>query len=543
MAQLSNPEVIEKSAVTSLLMLLSVFDEQDHIEVFFADILAKSVTNIVNSVLECLEFEPAPTVPSELVVDLYRDAHPRERDVPPPTVALVLQSLVRATETMLVRCRSIGAFLTRESLPVFANSHSGILAGFSKLSYSFASIFAAWDPPPPDQLTFEFLSTYKQLWHLTGSNPERSPVVLFDSVIRRWLSDFARVLIPRLGRAIEEDNFSVLAPRRGTSTSILDLFTILKQSFSFIEGLKFGRDEINIHVMAYMALCCSALKDYISELFMLVLSGFDRFGLAKRLAFNRRPRKRVLSNAQCFVAMNDLMSLRSDWSDFTRKLADSYGVNMEQFVDPMQGVVNRVRSCFALFGCQLADEVKGLAHEAIYYWKKSLGKTSLELKKNAVAETDDLRIVVIDALAAKFHEAKAVLLRSYMMRLIAEDLKGVVLGLLESLIPFEDFTARDQFYAIVEAFNETVNDGFAFFQKEADRGDAEYLQEQMVSIEEFQLFGFIRANKEAPPPALKELMSEHKDNENKKFLANLMLKQQKKSSGFKKIPGFSFYLN
>jgi hypothetical protein len=548
MAQLSNPEVIEKSAVTSLLMLLSVFDEQDHIEVFFRDILAKSVTNIVNSVLECLEFNPAPTVPSELVIELYRDAHPREREGPPPTVELVLKSLIRAAEMMLVRCRSIGAFLTRESLPVFANSHSGILARFAKLSYSFASIFAAWDPPPPDQLTFEFLSTYRQLWNLTGSIPENSPVTLFDSVIRRWLCDFARVLIPRLGRTIEVDDFSVLAARRGTSTSILDLFTILKQSFLFIEGLKFSPDEINTdkvnkNVMAYMSLCCSALKDYINELFMLILSGFDRFGLAKRLAFNRRPRKRVLSNSQCFVAMNDLIALRSEWSDFTRKLTDSYGVKMDEFVDPMQGVLNRLRSCFALFGCQLADEVKGLAHEAIYHSKKSLGKTSQELKKNAVAETDDLRILVVDALAAKFREAKAVLLRSYMMRLMVEDLKGVVLGLLESLIPFEDFTARDQFYAIVEAFNGTVKDAFTFFQREADKGDVEYLQEQRLSVEEFQLFDFIRANKEAPPPTLKDLMNEHKDNENKRFLANLMLRQQKKSSGFKRIPGFSFYLN
>jgi hypothetical protein len=73
--------------------------------------------------------------------------------------------------------------------------------------------------------------------------------------------------------------------------------------------------------------------------------------------------------------------------------------------------------------------------------------------------------------------------------------------------------------------------------------DTLYIDQQRAAIETFALLEFVRENQQIQSNALKDVMVEVKDNEAKKFLVNLMMKQQKKSSGFKKIPNFSFYKN
>jgi hypothetical protein len=121
---------------------MSIYDKP-----FFADILAKSVANVVNSILVCLQFTPSDAIANAHVAD-YRAAHPGEREV--PAVAIDVDSVTQAADMMLMRCRTISAFFTKEPMPlVFIDSQNGILAV---------------NPPPSDQVTFHFLAPHRQLW-------------------------------------------------------------------------------------------------------------------------------------------------------------------------------------------------------------------------------------------------------------------------------------------------------------------------------------------------------------------------------------------
>jgi hypothetical protein len=539
-SQLSRPELVEKPSINSLLMLMSVYDDPDHISTFFADALTKSLANVVASIFGCLQFDASDTPPSAEIRELYRSCHPDETDI--PMVTINVDSVIRAADLMLVRGRTINTFFTNESMPVFTNSHTDILADFSDLSYKFALVFAAVEPPPPDQATFRFLATYRQLWALTGSIADRSPVKLFDAVIGRWLSDFGAALIVRLGRTIDLDDFSIFSQRKLTSSSLTDLFAQLQASFEFIEGLHFSREEINVNVMAYLALCCSAVRTYTSELFSMFFSCFNQYGLARQLAANLHPTERILSRCQCLVLLNDLIALRGEWVEFTRKFSETYGIDMSQLPDPMHGVMNRVKSGLPLFGFQLADEIKQILWDAVFVVKKGKGKVTFELKPRAVDEAGAIPELVVGALSQYVQDVKESFAVSHRMRIAADFLRGVAFGLMEGLIPFEDIAKPDTFWGIVGVFQEVVDEVLGLFQRSFEDGDYDYLVEQKSAMDAFELLEFLIRNRSAAVNALKEFLAEIKENEPKKFIVNLMMKQQKKPA-FKKIPNFSFYVN
>jgi hypothetical protein len=539
-AQLNRPELVEKPAINSLLMLMSLYEEPERIETFFADVLSKSVANVVQSILASLEFVPADSPPSAEVAELYCARYPDEAA---PMVTIAIDSVIQAADLMLVRCRTITTFFTKETMPMFADSQSGILADFSGIAFRLATIFAAADPPPPDQQTFRFLATYRQLWQVTGSTAERSPARLFDNVIGRWLSDFGDALIVRLGRAIALDDFSLQSQRKLTSSSITDLFAILHASFTFIEGMHFSREETGVNVMAYLALCGSGVRDYTSELFSLFFACFDRYGLTNRLAGNRWSSERQLTEQQLFVLLNDLIALRGEWVDFTRKFSEKYGVDTAQLPDPMHGVLNRVKSSLQLFGCKVADDVKRVVYDTLFILKKSKGKPVFELKPKVLDEAGALGELVVDELHRHVGPMKEFFAVSYRMRLAVELLRGVELGLLESLIPFEDFSKSEIFWGVMEAFHEVIDECFRYFERTLDRGDYEYLVQHRESTDGYELLDFVWKNRQTPANALKDLLIEWKDSEAKKFLISVIMKQQKKAAGFKRSANFSFYVN
>jgi hypothetical protein len=191
--------------------LMSISDKP-----FFADILAKSVANVVNSILVCLQFTPSDAIANAHIAELSRAAHPGEREV--PAVAIDVDSVTQAADMMLMRCRTISAFFTKEPMPlVFTDRRT--VSSQSILRHPIRSHSTFWLP--------------------IGSSG----------------SDFRAVAIVRLARAISLDDFSVYAQQKLTSSSVTDLFTI-QASFAFTKGLRFSREEINISVMAYSHCDC-----------------------------------------------------------------------------------------------------------------------------------------------------------------------------------------------------------------------------------------------------------------------------------------------
>jgi hypothetical protein len=154
--------------------------------------------------------------------------------------------------------------------------------------------------------------------------------------------------------------------------------------------------------------------------------------------------------------------------------------------DPVQGVLARVRNSLQLFGLQLADEVKRLVVETVYNVKRSKGKTTFEVKARAIYEANALPELVTDVLGQYVDVVKECFTGSYRMRVAMEFLRGIVFGLLEGLIPFEDFTKSDIFWGVVDRFQDVVDEAFAYFQRNFDQGDYEYLVEQKDQTDAFE---------------------------------------------------------
>jgi hypothetical protein len=116
------------------------------------------------------------------------------------------------------------------------------------------------------------------------------------------------------------------------------------------------------------------------------------------------------------VLLNDLIALRGEWVDFTRRFSESYGIDMGQLPDPMQGVLTRVKNSLQLFGLQLADEVKGIALETVYNAKRARGKTTFEVKARAIYEANTIPELVTDVLGQYVDVVKECLTVSHRMR-------------------------------------------------------------------------------------------------------------------------------
>jgi hypothetical protein len=294
-------------------------------------------------------------------------------------------------------------------------------------------------------------------------------------------------------------------------------------------------------VMAFIALCGSAVKYYMGDVFSLVKTAFERFRLAAEMSWNRKKSARVLSREQSYVALNDLMSLRMDWRTFTKRFSETYDVNMTQFPDPLVGIMTKVKSMLALFGCAFADEVRQIAMNQLYQPKKSK-PNQLELKPDAIDEAVGLRDLVMAALGAEFDLLQRTFVISYRMKAVPEFVHGIELGLLETLIPFEEFYEPEGFTILVDVFKSIVDNCVGFIENRFEKADFDFFMDQRARDAGPDLLEFVRANKDLGFEGLKKLPEEVKDSPEKRFLANVMMKQSKKSTNVKKTVGFSFYL-
>jgi hypothetical protein len=511
-SQLKHSEHIERPAVPSLMMLISLFDTPEDSEAFFGGILNRVVKDISASVLRRLEFQfklsRAP-LPSQA---LYRMSHPEEYTLISQRQHLEMTSLLTAAAEMLSRSRIVTAFFTQDAAPLFTDSQTGLLRDFSHLSYLFAAVFASTDPLPTDAELFRFLATYRQLWQLSGSPAESAPAIVFASVIARWLRMFADSFITRVSRAISFDDFTVHSRRHMSSTSVTDIFALISSNFEFLDSLKVSLETIEVHVMCYLSLCGSAVRGYVEAL-MRLASGFKaRNGSARRL-----------TGPQRFVAVNDIIAVRMEWTEFLRKACGDYHLEVEIFSDLLSGVGPALRELVGRLGLDLAIKIRNAVRDAVFLNDAH----SYQLKPTAMFDAQEIHETVLEELSQQVTLVQESLLVSYRPRAFVQLVRAVPLGLLEGLSPFVSIRQPQVFFTVVQTLQEMMSPAVDLLEEKLETADFEYVREQTELMDEFHWVSWVASAKDMDLSEVEEFKRRASQVPKKVFLADMAIRQKK----------------
>lgn len=106
-----------------------------------------------------------------------------------PLCNVTVESLKKALDLVLYRCRSISSFFLESFLPSFANIGDNIINDLKIIAINIAKAFNNMDPAADQKELFSFVSIYQQLYQLFRKDKDINPAVLFNDSIEQWLFD------------------------------------------------------------------------------------------------------------------------------------------------------------------------------------------------------------------------------------------------------------------------------------------------------------------------------------------------------------------
>ena len=453
----SKPELIEHSPITSLMIILSLFYDPLNITNYFSTIIQDSIVNIFEGIIQSLEWIPNIKEANPSTLSLY-SLLPKTKNEPIigenmlPKISFTSISLIETSKKLLLRTQKLTAYFTKETLPSLLNHQQSIRSDFASLSFQLAQCFTYLNPPPSENETYEFLGIYKQLWRLFGSYSFHSPKILFQPVIYRWISDLGPALIKWTSKAIELDDFSINVKSQKTSTSLIDLFTIFNDTFSFLDKLDLGQENHEDEIInSYISLCSSSIRLYITSLLDILhyhINLFTKIEKYKFPLFVNINRKTSLS--QFFVIINDLTSLHSFWQEFITIFTKKHQI-IQRYDDITNGLSNAIKTSIESLDREISRKIKYLIYPIICKKKKLFNKKTFEINEQ---QFNTIKELVLDLMIKSIEETKSINnFRIY--QIIKSFLKGFENGLLYILIPFslEKFKSN-YLIQLIEIFEE-----------------------------------------------------------------------------------------
>jgi hypothetical protein len=345
-------------------------------------------------------------------------------------------------------------------------------------------------------------------------------------------------IVPRIDRAIDLDDFSVHVKRSMSSTSCTDIFTIFNHSFEFIEGLRFSNEEINVKVISYVQLCVAAVRHYCKTMLGMIVSLYGQFSDKGTMALITSRTSRVLQREQCYVIVNDIVVIKAQWDEFTQRFIGNYAVDMGAFRDPLSGLVNQVKAILRLFALDLATEINKMIRGQLFVTKKSFGKVLSHVRHDALQLSVNWGHDINEMMRQRCDECQNSLISSYRNNLIYEFWRGVEIGLAESLVPFDDISAPDVFFGLVDSYGNIMTEVFESCRRNLEPAVIEYIQ---TKTEDFRIIEFLARVKDCSFEELKLMSLGMGDNRPQLFLVGLLMRQRKRSgTGKEKMTGFSF---
>jgi len=505
---LSKPDMIEKPAVTPLMIVLSLFYDPSGINQFIQSILQDSVVNIFESVIHVLECTPSTMEANPSIMSLYSCLKS-----PPtfsngkngiPKVSFSPPSILKAAQILLKRTEQLTVFFNSQSIPTFADHERSIRLDFSSLSYRIADSFSHCDQSPNESDTFNFLGVYKQLWKLFGSNPNHSPFILFSPILLRWVSELGPALINWTSQAVKHDSFKIEWKQKKVSSSLGDLFKIFRDTVAFIEQLDLGAGEPDIFLNSYISLCSSSLRLYISILRDLLRNHINKYISipSKQLTIDG-DYKREINLSQFFVIINNMISVHSFWSEFIRVFNKNHP-QILQTDEISLGVLKDINESLIYLEKIVGSNIERMLYNLLWSKKKNFVSKKTEMKPSF--ESDSLIL---------FEETKTYLfsiindLDSLIIpkipKAISYIVKGIRNGFLYCLKPFHEIHKPSKFFRLILVFDSIQSD---FFDRIHEKGIKYPSKDTDI---EFDIIKWMVAQEEIPASIINEIDVDEND--------------------------------
>jgi hypothetical protein len=482
-----------------------VLERPDVCETFFTETLGAVVDAGVAAVLEQLEFEAIAAAPRTHAA-LYSAARPGLAPAEVRGHAVAIASLLEAADTMAARGRVVRDFFAADAGP-----RTALLREFGRLARAFADAFADAARLPCDYDLARFFATYRALWQLAGADPDDAPARLFDGVVARWLTAFGFELIERVTRAIALDNFAVEVKPMNVSTSCLDLFGLLESNLAFVASLRPSVADVAVPIMTYLSLCGSTVRGYVEALTRLA-RGPSRAG------------RRVLTTLEKFVALNDIIAVRMKWKEFLAENCAAYGVDPNSFNDQLAVIGAGLRATIEALGRGVAFVARDEVRRALF--ADPDGRAAALREDAEIGELASIANPIIDTFEVDIENANATLLEAYRMKFVAQEHRGVVLGLLEGIVPFCGIKEPEKFFAIAAELLDVLERVIEWLRSKLDESDFGYVVECKEVQEEFGWIPWILTAKEMDIDALEGLRDD-KEAPKMAALAEMVLRQRK----------------
>jgi Fe-S-cluster formation regulator IscX/YfhJ len=429
---LSKPDIIEKPAITELLLILSFIHDPSKINEYFNSIVSDSIIHLFESVVNALVVKESEKEASSSEVSLFSVSPPPSFDVKYsacgiPFITFEIESLIEAAKILQQRTEKLNAFFTQTTLPKFANHQESISYDFESLGYKIALIFTNHDPRPTDQQTFRFLSYYRNIHRMFGGDPKTSAEKIFKPLVLSWINDFGPQIIEWTSRAIQFDDFSVIVKSNQCSSSVIDLFRIFNETVQFIENLQFNEEEVKKIYGTYMSLCASSVKLYIITTVDL---------LKKRLQSLENPQfkpERHITPAQSFVIINNILMVNEQWNIFSTTFVQTH--NVTEFPNPVFELASNIKKAIREFELQAILIIKNTIMEKIWNKRFAFKSDSYTLKLKNEDEPHEVAGAFITGIR-EFICDYNLLARTFQNKFIASVFRGVEKGIFEVFMPF-----------------------------------------------------------------------------------------------------------
>ena len=429
---LSKPDVIEKPAITELLIMLSMVYDPTKIEDYFKSIISDSTANIFESVVSALKVVESKKEASSHEVSLFtvmphHNITPKFSNLGIPLINFTTESLIEAAKILHQRTEKLTTFFTQATLPTFADHQESITLDFKSLGVKIALIFANHDPRPSVDQIVEFLSYYRNIHRIFGAEDEMSPEKLFQPLVLGWLNDFGPRIIDLTTRSIMFDKFTKAHKTDNCSSSVYDIFIIFNDTVQFLHKLNFEESSMTCIYESYMSICASSIKLFISTTTKI----FD--DRTAKLANPELAVEREITAAESFIIINNILKLKEQWDIFVGSFTQKH--DCSAIPVPNFEIASTINAMINDLEKQAIFIIKNSIMDKI--WKKTtifkIVSYSLKLKNDE--EQHEIARIFFDALT-EFIKDFQLLANTFQSKFIVNVFSGIEKGILECFIPF-----------------------------------------------------------------------------------------------------------
>jgi hypothetical protein len=534
---LSKSDIIEKPALTQLIILLSVVHDPATVSDHFDSMITQSIIDITDSVVKALLIIPSNKEATNQVAALYsclslKGVNPKKGPNGVVMIDFDIESILKASTILLNRAGKLIQFFTQSSVPKFADHSKRIQNNFKSLSFLLVSAFVSHEPRPQDQLTFQFLLNYKQLWRLIGEEEDKAPEILFMPFLNNWIAEFETVVINWAKKAVELDDFTIYTKTTMTSSSLFDIITIFNETVSFLENLNLDDEAMKDVYLSYARICNNALS-YVRDIYIALIDG-RKEAVRKFVDKWKDPRYEgsadcnvqikfdTLSIQQTYVIINNLFEAKNEWKNYKEAFSVKHHVQIDD--DPLSGIVAIVNNAMEIFKIEVEYITYMWLFKPLWEKQKWYKKGDWRVRKTIIDGCITVADNLIDLIGEYINPLQTILHRNFHGKAVTAVFKGVRAGILHCFVPYILDRNVEVYTKVVSTLNFTMK---TFIQSMPAP-----LQQRAMNEISFLKFGEELIDKGFNDSANEEINPE---DEPKLFIRACTVKQLAKTKGEKKI--------